>query len=336
MRALFRTTLLIVFLLTFSAFNLAEAQSFQLYNDNDIIVETIPEIPGPNEQVSIKLNSFSFNLNNYYIAWFENGEQRSADYGNREYSFRTGDSGSITDITAVIEVGNQVFRRELRFSPSEVDLLWEVADAYTPPFYKGKALPIRQSSIRVTAIPETQLIAPTDAPSLIYYWDNNFERDAARSGFGRQSYTFTADALNVSERVSVTANDRRENSFARNTITLPTNEHEPEILFYETDDNDRILTHRELSTRPVINGDTIKMSFHPLNISSVEPNFIDLFVQWRVNNEVRPPQNFEKQNELHISSGGQSGSVPISVTLESIEKLLQKQTENLNIVFGNQ
>lgn len=326
-------------MLTTSVFTLpdmAQAQNFQLYSERDILVETIPEIPGPNEQVSVKLNSYSFNLNNYYIAWFENGEQRSADYGNREYSFRTGDSGSVTNITAVIEVGNQVFRKELRFSPSEVDLLWEVADAYVPPFYKGKALPVKQSTIKVTAIPETQLIAPTDAPNLIYYWDNNYQRNAAASGFGRQSYTITADALNLNEKISVTANDRRENSYAKNTIDIPTNQHEVEILFYEINNSGRVLTQKALNNQPTIAGDTIKMSFHPLNMSSTEPNFIDLFVQWSVNGENRPPQSFERQNELHISSGGQSGSVPISVTLENISKLLQKQTENLNLTFISQ
>lgn len=311
----------------------SRAQNLQLYSERDILVESIPEIPGPNDEVTLRLTSYSFNLNNYFIAWFENGEQRAAGFGVREYQFTTGNTGSVTNITAAVEVGNQVFRKELRFSPSLVDLLWEVTDAYTPPFYKGKALPLPQSTLKITAIPETQLIAPTDAPNLIYYWDRNYQRDVAASGFGRQSFTIQADPFFEQERISVTTNDRRENSFAKNSIEIPTKEHEAEILFYQEDDNGRTLTNNALNTNGTIIGDTVKLTFHPLHMSTTAPNFTDLFVQWSLNNEERPPQNFGRQDELYISSGGQSGSVPISVALSGVDNLLQEYQEQITITF---
>lgn len=313
--------------------NTTVAQNFQLYSADDIFVETTPKIPGPNEEVKLKLNSYSFNLNNYYIAWFENGERKSADYGNRDYIFTTGNSGEVTNITAVVEYENQVFRKELRFAPSQVNLLWEVTDAYVPPFYKGKALPIQQSQIKITAIPETLLIEPSDAPNLIYYWDRNYTRQQSGSGFGKQSFEFTADPLGVNEKITVTSNDRRENSFATNTIDIPTDVYKPKILFYEFN-GDRLMTNKALNTNNVINGDTVKLSFHPLYISSVQPNFIDLFVNWSINNNPQPPQDFEKQNELYITSGGEAGAVDIDIALEGIEKLLQKSQTNLELVFN--
>ena len=313
--------------------NTTVAQNFQLYSADDIFVETTPKIPGPNEEVKLKLNSYSFNLNNYYIAWFENGERKSADYGNRDYIFTTGNSGEVTNITAVVEYENQVFRKELRFAPSQVNLLWEVTDAYVPPFYKGKALPIQQSQIKITAIPETLLIEPSDAPNLIYYWDRNYTRQQSGSGFGKQSFEFTADPLGVNEKITVTSNDRRENSFATNTIDIPTDVYKPKILFYEFN-GDRLMTNKALNTNNVINGDTVKLSFHPLYISSVQPNFIDLFVNWSINNNPQPPQDFEKQNELYITSGGEAGAVDINIALEGIEKLLQKSQTNLELVFN--
>lgn len=313
--------------------NTTVAQNFQLYSADDIFVETTPKIPGPNEEVKLKLNSYSFNLNNYYIAWFENGERKSADYGNRDYIFTTGNSGEVTNITAVVEYENQVFRKELRFAPSQVNLLWEVTDAYVPPFYKGKALPIQQSQIKITAIPETLLIEPSDAPNLIYYWDRNYTRQQSGSGFGKQSFEFTADPLGVNEKITVTSNDRRENSFATNTIDIPTDVYKPKILFYEFN-GDRLMTNKALNTNNVINGDTVKLSFHPLYMSSVQPNFIDLFVNWSINNNPQPPQDFEKQNELYITSGGEAGAVDINIALEGIEKLLQKSQTNLELVFN--
>ncbi len=312
------------------------AQEFELYSADDIFVETYPSIPGPNTNVELNLKSYSFNLNNYYIAWFLNGEKQSADYGNRKFSFKTGASGDVSNVTAVIEVADQVFRKELRFVPAEVDLLWEATDAYTPPFYRGKALPLQQSQIKITAIPETQLIAPSDAPKLVYYWDKNYKRNIAASGFGKHSFSFESDPLVLEEKITVTSNDRRENSFATNTINIPTKVFKPKILFYEINTDGRVMTNKALNTNSVINGDTIKLSFHPLNLSTIEPNFIDLFVNWEINNEAREPQDFAKQDELYISSGGETGTTPIGVELEGIKKLLQKASANINLIFTNE
>jgi len=333
-KKIYNNIVAIIVIIGFFAGNTLHAQEFQLYSADDIIVETIPRIPGPNEQVRLNLNSFSFNLNNYYIAWFEDGERKSADFGNREFTFRTGNTGDITNITAVVEFQDQVFRKELRFSPAQIDTLWEVTDAYTPPFYRGKTLPTKQSEIKITAIPETLLIEPTDAPNLIYYWDRNYTRQQAGSGFGRQSFTFEADPLDINEKITVTSNDRRENSFATNTIDILTDTYEPKILFYAFNENDRLLTQRALNTNNIINSDTVKLSFHPLHMSSIEKNFVDLFVNWSLNNEPQAPQDFALQNELFVTSGGQTGAIDVNVELEGIEKLLQKTSGNFELVFN--
>ncbi|MCD5389845.1 MAG: hypothetical protein LR005_00435 [Candidatus Pacebacteria bacterium] len=335
MKNLFSKTIILIFVFLFSSLlgQIAEAQTFSLYTADDIFVETFPKIPGPNTNVELNLKSYSFNLNNYYIAWFLNGEKQSASYGNRKFKFKTNNSGTATNVTAVIEIGNQVFRKELRFVPSEVDLLWEVVDAYTPPFYRGKALPMQQAKIKITAIPETQLIAPSDAKNLVYYWDRNYKRNVARSGFGKHSFEFSSDALMFSEKISLTTNDRRENSFAKNTIDIPTKETEAKILFYEINEKGRIMTNKALNVFNTIEGDTVKLSFHPLNLSTDKPNFIDLFVNWEINDVFRAPQDFSKQDELYISSGGETGTVSLGVKLENIKKILQKVEANIDLNF---
>ncbi len=310
-----------------------QAQEFQLYSEEDIFAETFPKVPGPNEIVELELNSYSFNLNNYYIAWFENSEKKLEGFGQKKFEFTTGDSGIITRITAVVEYEGQVFRKEFEFSPSEVDLLWEVSDAYTPPFYRGKTLPLKQSLIKVTAIPETLLIEPTDAPNLIYYWDKNYKRQGSLSGFGKSFFEFRTDPLGVSDTITVTTNDRRENSFASDEISFNLEAFTPKILIYEINEQGRLLTHRALNTNGRITKDTIKLSFHPLFMSTIEPNFVDLFVNWVINDSSSAPQDFEHQNELHISSGGRSGSTSIRIDLEGIERLLQQAQESFTITF---
>ena len=315
---------------------LASAIGFNLYTDKDIFVETIPEIPGPNEEVYLKLKSYSFNLNDYYIAWYLNGEKQSADYGNREFTFTTGDTGTVKNITAVIEVGNKVFRKELRFAPAEVDLLWEAVDAYTPPFYRGKAIPLKQAEIKITAIPETQLVEPSDSKKLIYYWTKNYKRQISDSGFGRDSFTFEADPLNLEEKIKVNMNDRRENAFAENIITIPTKKADPKILFYRKNSKGRLMTNRALNTNNAVHGDTIKLAFQPLNLSTTKSNFVDTFLVWTINDETKAPQDFGKQNELYITTDGKSGEVKVGVKVEGIKKLMQKGKEEITLFFdGN-
>ncbi|MGB0925339.1 MAG: hypothetical protein ACPGTS_01370 [Minisyncoccia bacterium] len=336
MKNLFSKIFIILTVVSFFAQTQTHAQQFNLYSADDIIVNVYPQIPGPNTQVELSIKSYSFNLNNYYIAWFKNGIRETADYGNRNFTFTTGDSGTATDISLAVEYEGQVFRKEFRFVPSEVDLLWEAVDAYTPPFYRGKALPLLQSQIEITAIPETQLIAPSDAPKLVYYWDRNYKRDIPSSGFSKQSFLFEADPLLTEEIIEVTSNDRRENSFATNTLVLPTAAFQPKILFYEINENERLMTNKALNSNPVINGDTIKLSFHPLNLSTTAANFIDLFVGWNINNEARPPQNFEKQDELYITTNGTPGEVNISLELANIRKIMQDVEGKIDLIFtGN-
>lgn len=310
-----------------------QLQNFQLYSADDIFVDIIPEVPGPNQEVTLRANSYSFNLNNYYISWFKDGVRQNAGFGQREYKFTTGEIGKVTTVVAAVEFEGQVFRKEMRFAPSEVNLLWEVIDGYAPPFYKGKVLPLPQSEIRMTAIPQTFLIKPSDARNLIYYWDQNYERKVVSSGFGKQSFQFTAGVLSQMEKISVTANDRREASFAKETIDIPVNSFAPKILFYEIDENGRILTNKALNTNSQITGDTLKLAFHPLFMSTPKKNFTDLFVDWSINDIHQAPQNFNKQNELYISSGGESGAVQIGINLEGISKLLQKGSQKIELHF---
>ncbi len=319
-------------LFSLSAQNMS-IDDFDIYNDNDIIANVYPEIPGPNEEVRIHLNSYVFNLNNYYIAWFLDGRKVSEGFGVRDFRFKMGRPGEVRRVKAVIDVNGRIFKKEYRFAPAEVDLLWQAIDAYTPPFYRGKAIPLYQAKVRVLAIPETKIIAPTDSPNLVYYWKRNKRNIVIGSGFGKNTYTFEADPLRLEETIEVTTNDRRENSFAQSSVTIPFKDNKAEILFYEIDENGRIKTNRALNRFSTVKGDSIHFAFHPLNLSTTEPNFIDLFVGWMVNGKERAPQDFGKQDEMNITTEGQAGDVEVGLHLENIKKLLQTADAKMMLHF---
>ncbi len=323
-----------LFFSVFSPFSsFAQETNFQLYSEADIITEIYPEIPGPHEEVKLHLKSYVFNLNNYYIAWYLNGNKVKEGYGERDLSFTTGNSGEVTHVQANIEIDGRVFKKEYRFSPAEVDLLWEAQDAYAPPFYRGKTLPLYQAKVKVVAIPETQVIEPKDSFNLVYYWTRNGKRVLSASGFGKSSYLFETDPLVYNEIISVRMNDRRENSFAENKIGIHVKDFSPKILFYEIDGNGRILVNRALNTFRNVNGDSIHLSFHPLNMSTVKPNFIDLFVDWFINGKEQEPQDFGKQSELAITTDRKAGEVDVGLKLESIDRILQSPAEEHTVLL---
>ncbi len=311
----------------------AQVGSFQLYTADDILTEIYPEVPGPHEEVKLHLKSYVFNLNNYYIAWYLNGNKVKEGYGERNFSFTTGKSGEVTRVQANIEIAGKVYKKEYRFSPAVVDLLWEAQDAYAPPFYRGKTLPLYQGKVKVVAVPETQIIEPKDSSNLVYYWKRNGKNVIGASGFGKRSYTFETDPLVYNEIIIVRTNDRRENSFAENKIGIHVKDFSPKILFYRMDKSGRILTNRALNRFRMISGDSVHLSFHPLNMSTVKPNFVDLFVSWFINGEEREPQDFARQDELAITTGGEQGEVEIKVKLEGIQKILQTTEETVRLLF---
>ncbi len=68
-------------------------------------------------------------------------------------------------------------------------------------------------------------------------------------------------------------------------------------------------------------------------MSTVKPNFIDLFVSWFINGEEREPQDFARQDELAITTDGKQGEVEVKVKLEGIQKILQNAEETVKLLF---
>lgn len=139
---------------------------------NIINFVTIPKTPGANEEVTIRLESYTTNLGNSAIAWYVNKVKLSEGIALTEVKVRTLDFGQKTIVDAVI-ITDQGERIDKQFviAPAELDLLWE-AQTYTPPFYKGKALPTFKSLVRVTAIPRFNSLT-SDPKKYHYKWTFN-------------------------------------------------------------------------------------------------------------------------------------------------------------------
>ncbi len=103
-------------------------------NESDIDVIVDPEFPAAFQNVSIRLDSNSIDLNRYPIQWFVNDIPKVVGIGKRDYSITSGSYGSNMQILVVITTGGTSIRKTINIAPRDVTVLWEAIDSYTPPF----------------------------------------------------------------------------------------------------------------------------------------------------------------------------------------------------------
>lgn len=77
-----------------------------------------------------------------------------------------------------------------------VDMVWET-DSYTPPFYKGKALPPGDADVRIIATPDSSFGNPATA---LYTWRVNGTVLGSLSGIGKSSL-FVAGSPFITDRI---------------------------------------------------------------------------------------------------------------------------------------
>jgi hypothetical protein len=171
-------------------------------NENGALRYTItPEKPESGVPVTIKLTSYATDLGLAHIVWYVNGNVVKDEIAGTSFQFTNGQPGTLTTIDVVVILPSGVTLKEkLEFRPVDVDILWE-ADTYVPPFYKGKALPTHDASIRLTAFP---FEGTSTRPSAFNFtWTFGSAQDV-NSGLGKNTSSLMAPWPKSKSPVSVT------------------------------------------------------------------------------------------------------------------------------------
>jgi hypothetical protein len=193
----------------------------------DLSIGAIPSNPAPGEVVTLTAQSYGVDLTQSTLIWTYNTATVAQGVGKTSISLKAPAAGTAGVITVSVQAsGTQPGASStIVLRPGSSDVLWEAADAHTPPFYKGKALLPVGGLVRLTAIPSTG--APT---SLSYGWSRNNSALQAESGYGKSSLVFRTDPLNGQERVDLTINGGTFSGV--NTVRLNTTT--PLAIAYET------------------------------------------------------------------------------------------------------
>lgn len=324
-----KKSLIIIPILFFSVFVFSAGAQVR---NTDVVLSLSPEYPGANQNVTAILSSHVADLNKANISWSLDGQTVISGIGKKSYSFKTGTAGSTISVSAVIDtVDGQSFSKKTTLSIADMDLLWEADDAYTPPFYRGKALAPSQGKFKIVAMPNLfSLGQKVNSNNLSYVWklDGNAQSDS--SGWGKNYFIFSNSYLDRGNTVEVKVSDITGGTNTSGKIDLKT--YNPKIVFYKDDPSLGVLWQNTLYNGFQIDkgGETIDAEpyfFSPNDLSSS-----DLAFTWSINGQkIATP---DTKNILAVKpEDGQTGSSAIKLLVENTATLFQSISKELNVSF---
>jgi len=302
-------------------------------NQYSIIISSIPTSPGPNEDATISISSITEDLDSDKITWTVDGKEIASDFGKKSISITTKGVGEASIIKAKVELGEEeITEKSITIYPAGIDIFWEGADAYAPPFYKGRVLAGVEAMIRVVAIPflNKDGIDSMGSGGFTYKWSRNLNPSPNASGYGQSAFVFKSSLLEVRESIGVSVFSSMSQASAEGlSIIIPG---KPFILFYEKDSGLGIKYEQALSSLNIF-GRTASILAEPFFFSA-NPLNRDLTYSWKINDSTTSPQ--KNKNELFIASGTGEGSASISLNIESRSKLFQSANAGLTVFLNKQ
>ncbi len=312
----------LLLILVLALTTVAHAQSTGL-SDSDVVLTITPENPAPNETVTAQLQSYSADLDQLPIMWTYDNKTVSSGTGKTSVQVTAGDIGTAKVLTAVIRTDTTTtIQKTVTISPGGLELLWEAADAYTPPFYKGKALPGPEGMIRITAFPENSKLAK----SATYAWSRNDTPDQANSGYGKNSFIYRDSYLNQGETIA--ASMRRGTASTTDAITVFSTQ--PFTALYQRisgfiDYANAITDSHSMSQ------DNEVFVAEPYYFSVPASLEKDLTFEWTLGGT--PADAGDRANEVVISRGSSTGQTDVSVSVKNENRILQFADKKFNLIF---
>ena len=191
-----------------------------------------PVNPEPNTDVTATVSYSQGNTDTTNITWSLNGQTKLTGIGKRSFTFKTGSVGETSSVKVFLDTSSYgTISKEITITPNTLEILWE-ADTHTPPFYKGKALPTSQSTVRIVALPRfVYQNTVIDANNIVYKWKRGYFTNQPSSGFGKNTFIYKTGYTFTSDDITLSATSQDESISI--TKKIPVYVYEPKIVFYE-------------------------------------------------------------------------------------------------------
>lgn len=285
---------------------------------DNVILSLSPQNPGPEENVTASVSTFAFDLERSKISWSVGGKLMSEGTGTKNFTFKTGKVGSRTTLTvSLTPPGGTKVSKSLVIQIAAADILFQSLNSYPPPFYRGRAMPSRESEILTLALPVGTIAGRTlKVGDFIYTWTKNgVLAGNSSSGFNKNSFVFTNRLIDATENIGVEMSELKNNLRISREIAIPLGN--PEIIFYERDPLGGIIYNRAISGELKLTKAETTLVATPYFFSK---NGEILKYSWFFNDELVPGQT---GRELTIKKPDGIGQTKISVKVEKPKTLYQ-------------
>lgn len=199
----------------------------------DMRLSSIPQYPRPQSSVTVSIDtSGSFiALGNATIRWFIDDVEQKNSANQRQLTLTTGALGSDIKIKAVLVTAEGTTYQALkRIIPGDVDIIVEPR-TYVPAFYKGRAQPSTNATLRLVAIPllyTAGKLLPADRVS--FTWSINGKIAGGGAQLGKKDIVVTVPFVgDLDVLVTATSQDGTRTAQRAERIRSA----EPKILIYE-------------------------------------------------------------------------------------------------------
>jgi hypothetical protein len=299
----------------------------------DFSISLTPPYPKAGEVVRVEASSALLDLQIGEVVWYVNDKEHARGSGRTAIELVAPSLGEETNVRAVfIEEGFERATTQSTIRPVEVDLLWE-SDSYTPPWYRGRALPSAGTNLRLEAMPRFvrangSLVQSID---VVFTWKRNGYVVPGASGRGKSKVLIESPALYGTDVVSVEARSADGVFIGEASVRIPSNE--PILSLYENHPLFGVLHHRALSSEDRLSEEEVSFTVIPYFAEARSVRDPALVYAWRVGaNPI--PNDPTQPNEITVNAEGSSGSARIDLSLTHTGNLFTQVANFWNIFLG--
>lgn len=299
----------------------AVAAAQALGGEATVSLESIPTYPAPESEVTLRLNAYALDPHGMTVRWFENGEEVPEAYNKREAVFQTGAAGTPLRVEVLVGTAAGIPVLVTRtITPELVDVIIE-ADTYTPPFYRGRALPSSGARVRAVAVTSFDGEAP-----LYYHWTLGGEVLGGAPARNQPAVSFTFPRFR-SPVLTLEITDGA--GVVRGGTIVPVEQHTPQVHFYEERPL-RGTAGASIETLPLI-GEEVTVRAEPFFVS---PELADneAALDWRIDGRAVAGQEGAPR-ALTLRRTGGSGSATVTFQAVNREALQQHARGSFTVRF---
>jgi len=291
-----------------------------------------PEYYGPNEDIEIKIISYSTDLRRAKITWSSGGETLSSGTGITTYTTKTKGVGERISLSVTIKTyEGLIFTKNISLVPIDLELQWE-ASTYTPPFYKGKALPTPKSKIKIVALPGFVDASKKEVSSdtLVYTW-RSYNRTVLSEGYGKNSaYTQSPEWVGVERPVYIEVSTLNSSLSSKKRFFIKS--YSPIVMLYEESPILGILYNHTLKEKVVLLSDEMVVKGEPFFFSQSLKTSDSLMFEWLQNGNTVLNKN--SSSIVLRREGETTGSSRINLSVKNQKNAFEGASRSFMLHFG--